>query len=713
MREQIIEILKQEKKALSVTEINDALAYKTVDEFKELLKELNRMEDELLLYRTNKDNYMLFNNSHLKLGRMMATKKGYGFVDIEGDEDVFIPPTCMNNAIHGDKVIVEITSKKGTDLEGRIVKIVDRKLKLMVGEYTVNDGVGTILLDDEKIKLSILIPKEKCMGAMAGHKVLVKVTNKLKNNTYNGEIVKIIGHKNDPGVDILSIVNKYGINDTFNEEVMAELEEIPDFVKTEEMMGRKDLRDREIFTIDGDDTKDIDDAISIQVLENGNYELGVHIADVSYYVKEGSKLNEEAYDRGTSVYLADRVIPMLPHKLSNGICSLNPEEDRLAVSCVMEIDLRGNVVSYDIFESVIRSRKQMTYKKVNQVLEENIVPEGYAPYKDALLQMKKLSDILRNHMEEKGYIDFDIDEAKIIVNDKGEAIDVVLRNRGTGEKLIEDFMIVANETVASCIYFMELPFVYRIHGEPNEEKITKFLNFVSSLGYHVKGDLKKMHPRVMQDILRQLSDKKEFHILSSLLLRSMQKAVYDSTNIGHFGLASKCYTHFTSPIRRYPDTTVHRLLRKYLFNHQVDSETVSYWERELPILCEHASEKERDSIECEREVDDMKKAEYMISHIGEEYTGMISGIMNFGMFIELPNLVEGLVRVDDLTDDHYLYDESTLTLRGIKNKKGYRLGDTVDVIVKAANKELRTVDFVLANDQNRKLYGKKYNSDKS
>ncbi len=713
MREQIIEILKQEKKALSVTEINDALAYKTVDEFKELLKELNRMEDELLLYRTNKDNYMLFNNSHLKLGRMMATKKGYGFVDIEGDEDVFIPPTCMNNAIHGDKVIVEITSKKGTDLEGRIVKIVDRKLKLMVGEYTVNDGVGTILLDDEKIKLSILIPKEKSMGAMAGHKVLVKVTNKLKNNTYNGEIVKIIGHKNDPGVDILSIVNKYGINDTFNEEVMAELEEIPDFVKTEEMMGRKDLRDREIFTIDGDDTKDIDDAISIQVLENGNYELGVHIADVSYYVKEGSKLNEEAYDRGTSVYLADRVIPMLPHKLSNGICSLNPEEDRLAVSCVMEIDLRGNVVSYDIFESVIRSRKQMTYKKVNQVLEENIVPEGYAPYKDALLQMKKLSDILRNHMEEKGYIDFDIDEAKIIVNDKGEAIDVVLRNRGTGEKLIEDFMIVANETVASCIYFMELPFVYRIHGEPNEEKITKFLNFVSSLGYHVKGDLKKMHPRVMQDILRQLSDKKEFHILSSLLLRSMQKAVYDSTNIGHFGLASKCYTHFTSPIRRYPDTTVHRLLRKYLFNHQVDSETVSYWERELPILCEHASEKERDSIECEREVDDMKKAEYMISHIGEEYTGMISGIMNFGMFIELPNLVEGLVRVDDLTDDHYLYDESTLTLRGIKNKKGYRLGDTVDVIVKAANKELRTVDFVLANDQNRKLYGKKYNSDKS
>lgn len=707
MREQILELLKKEKKALSVTEINDALSFRTVDEFKALLKELNAMEDELLLYRTNKDNFMLFNNSHLKLGRMMATKKGYGFVDIEGDEDVFVPPSCMNNAIHGDKVIVEITSKKGTDLEGRIVKIVDRQLKLMVGEYTVNQGVGTILLDDEKVKLNIVIPKQYSMGAMDGHKVLVKITNKLKNNSYNGEIVKIIGHKNDPGVDILSIVNKYGINDTFPEEVMKELDAIPDYVKPEEMIGRRDLRSTEIFTIDGDDTKDIDDALSIRMLDNGNYELGVHIADVSYYVKEGSKLNEEAYDRGTSVYLADRVIPMLPHKLSNGICSLNPNVDRLAVSCMMEIDGKGNVVSYDIFESVIQSRKQMTYKKVNQILEENIVPEGYEPYQTTLLRMQELASILRKNKEEKGYIDFDIDESKIIVNEKGEAIDVVLRDRGTGEKLIEDFMIAANETVASCIYFMELPFVYRVHGEPNEEKITNFLNFVSSLGYHVKGDIKKMHPKVMQDILGQLNDKKEFHILSSLLLRSMQKAVYDSTNIGHFGLASKCYTHFTSPIRRYPDTTVHRLLRKYLFQHQVDKDTIAYWEKELPILCEHTSQKERDSIECEREVDDMKKAEYMLQHIGEEYTGMISGIMNFGMFIELPNLVEGLIRVDDLKDDHYLYDESTLTLRGVKNKRGYRLGDTVAVIVKSASKELRTVDFVIANEENRKFYGKK------
>lgn len=706
MREQILELLKQEKRALTVFEINDAMGFKTVEQFKDMLRELNAMEDELLVYRTNKDNYMLFNNSHFKIGRMMATKKGYGFVDIEGDVDVFIPPNAMNNAIHGDKVIVEITSQKGTDLEGRIVKIVDRKLKLMVGEYVEQEEIGRIILDDEKMKLDVIIPKEHSMGAMSGHKVLVKITDKLKNNTYHGEIVKVIGHKNDPGVDILSIVNKYGIPDAFSDEVMAEIDQIPDVVLPTEMVNRKDLREEEIFTIDGADTKDIDDAISLKILENENYQLGVHIADVSYYVKEGSKVNEEAYERGTSVYLADRVIPMLPHKLSNGICSLNPNVDRLAMSCVMEIDPKGNVITYDIFESVIRSRKQMTYQNVNQILENNIVPEGYEPYADTLLKMKELSDILRKNKEERGYIDFEIDESKIIVNDKGEAIDVVLRERGTGEKLIEDFMIAANETVATCIYFMELPFVYRVHGEPNEEKITNFLNFVSSLGYHVKGDLKKMHPKMMQEILNQLKDKKEFHILSSLLLRSMQKAIYDPTNIGHFGLASKCYTHFTSPIRRYPDTTVHRLLRKYLFLHQVDRDTVEYWNKELPVLCEHTSEMERTSIDCEREVDDMKKAEYMMSHIGEEYTGMISSIMSFGMFVELPNLVEGLIRVDDLTDDHYLFDEATLTLRGVRNKKGYRLGDTVDVIVKSASKEARTVDFVIANEQNRKRYKK-------
>lgn len=695
MEEQILDILKQDNRAFTVYELNDALGLKTVEELKDLLKALNNLEDHLKIYRTKKDSYLLFNNSHMKLGKLLANKKGFGFVDIEGDEDVFVAPTNMNGAIHGDQVVVEITSKKGMELEGRIVRIVNREIKEMVGEYYIKDGTGYIDLDEEKVKLQIEIDKENSMGAMPGHKVLVKVLGKLKDNHYKGKILRILGHKNDPGVDILSIVAKYGIHDVFPEEVMEEVNVIPDCVKEEEVVGRRDLRGECIFTIDGDDTKDIDDAISIKKLENGDYELGVHIADVSYYVKARSKLDEEAYERGTSVYLADRVIPMLPHKLSNGICSLNPDVDRLSMSCVMEIDSHGKVVDYEIFESVIRSRKQMTYKCVNSILEQNIVSEGYEPFVENLKLMEELAKVLRKEKESRGYIDFGIDESKIIVDENGKAIDVVLRNRGIGENLIEDFMIAANETVATHIYFMELPFLYRIHGEPSEEKIQKFLDFIGILGYHVNGKVKDIHPKTMQDILRQLKDKKEFHILSSMLLRSMQKAIYDKNNIGHFGLASKYYTHFTSPIRRYPDTTVHRLLRLYLFQHKMDKDTINYWDNRLTFIGEHTSEMERASIECEREVDDMKKAEYMMDHIGEQYTGIVSSVVSFGMFVELPNLVEGLVRIDDLKGDHYFFDEATFSIHGEKDKRGYRLGDSVNITVLAANKEARTVDFII------------------
>ena len=695
MEEKIIELLTNSDKALSVTEINDSLGFSSVDELKELLKVLNKLEDELKIYRTKKDNYLLFTNSHLKIGTMIANKKGYGFVDIEGDEDVFIPPTNMNGAIHGDKVIVEITSPKGIDLEGRILKIVDRKFKQMVGEIYYVKNKPFLKLDDDRVKLDIVI--DKTQGAMEGHKVLVKITSKLKDNNYKGEVIKILGHKNDPGVDILSITNEMGIPDTFSENVMKELDNIPDEVKEEDLVNRTDLREEVIFTIDGDDTKDIDDAISIEKVGK-NYKLGVHIADVSYYVKPNTALDSEAFDRGTSVYLADRVIPMLPHKLSNGICSLNPNVDRLALSCIMEIDENGNVVDYDILQTIIKSRIQMTYKKVNQILEENSIPEGYEEYVDKLRMMADLAKILRKNKENRGYIDFDIDESKIIVDDKGKAIDVTLRNRGTGEKLIEDFMIAANETVATHIYYMELPFIYRVHGEPNEEKINNFMRFLNILGYKVKEDIKKITPKTMQNILNQLKDKKEFHLLSGLLLRSMQKAIYDTNNIGHFGIASKCYTHFTSPIRRYPDTTVHRLLHTYLFDNNINNETISYYERELPFVAEHTSNMERRSIECERAVDDMKKAEYMMDHIGEEYDGIISSVLNFGMFVELPNLIEGLVRLDSLKGDYYTYDETTFTIRGNKDKRGYRLGDSVRVKVIAADKEKRTIDFEVVKD---------------
>lgn len=699
MEDKILEILKNTDKALSVNEINDLLGYTTVDELKDLLKTLNDLEDNLKIYRTKKNNYLLFTNSHLRIGTMIANKKGFGFVDIEGDEDVFIAPTNMNGAIHGDKVIVEITSPKGIDFEGRIVKIVDRKFKHMVGEIYYRKHIPYLKLDDERIKLTIEIDKHKTMAAQEGHKVIVKVTNKIKENIYKGEVIKILGHKNDPGVDILSITNEMGIPDTFSEELMKEVDALPNEVLESDLKGRRDLTNEVIFTIDGDDTKDIDDAISIEKIGE-NYKLGVHIADVSYYVKPNTILDSEAYERGTSVYLADRVIPMLPHKLSNGICSLNPGEVRLAMSCVMEIDKSGNVVDYEIFESYIKSKIQMTYKKVNKVLVENEIPEGYEEYADKLKLMLELAHILRKNKERRGYIDFDLDEAKIIVDDNGKAIDVKLRDRSEGEKLIEDFMIAANETVATHIYYMELPFIYRVHGEPSEEKIVNFMRFLNILGYKVKGNFNKLTPQVMQDILRQLKDKKEFHLLSSLLLRSMQKAVYDSTNIGHFGIASKCYTHFTSPIRRYPDTTVHRLLRTYLFEQKLNPETIEYYEKYLPIVAEHTSSCERRSIECERTVDDMKMAEYMEGHIGEEFEGMISSVMNFGMFVSLPNLIEGLVRLDSLKDDYYTFDETTFTIRGNKNKRGYRLGDIVKVKVVAASKEKRTIDFEVVTNGN-------------
>ena len=700
MEQNILDIIKSSDKALSVYELYDALALNNVDDLKSLLKTLNRMEDNLKVYRTKKDNYMLFSNSHLKIGTMIGNKKGFGFVNVDDSNiDIFVAPSNMNNAIDKDRVIVEVINEKGDEIEGKVVRIVDRNLDIMVGEYIQGkNGKGTIKLDNDKLKIEIEIDKEASMNAIDGHKVLVKVGKKLRGNEYKGHIIKILGHKTDPGVDILSIAAKYNIEEEFPEAVLEEVEKIPDHVLEHEYEGRRDLREEIIFTIDGADTKDIDDAISIEKLENNNYKLGVHIADVSYYVRENTEIDKDAYLRGTSVYLADRVIPMLPRQLSNGICSLNPDVDRLAMSCVMEIDEKGKVVDYEIFESVIKSKKQMTYTNVNKILEENIIPEGYEEFVDKLKLMGDCAKRLRKAKIKNGYIDFEIEEAKLIVDDKGEVTEVTLRDRGTGEKLIEDFMVAANETVASHIYYMELPFVYRVHGIPSEEKIQNFLKFVGVLGHRVNGKIKDLTPIAMQNLLEQLKDVKEYHILSAQLLRCMQKAIYDKVNIGHFGLGSQCYTHFTSPIRRYPDTTVHRLLRTYLFNHSMDKDTLEYWDNKLVFLTEHTSERERAAADCEREVDDMKIAEYMEKHIGEEYEGMINSVLNFGMFVELPNLIEGLVKVDSLKDDRYIYDETTFSLVGQSSKRRYRLGDKVKVKCVAASKEMKTVDFEIIHE---------------
>ena len=557
---------------------------------------------------------------------------------------------------------------------------------------TVSKGNLVVDLDEDKVNLRVIVMPQNSMNAVEGHKVVVEVIKRISNHEAEGKIIKILGHKNDPGVDILSIVEKYSIETEFSDEVKEQVKKLPFEVSDEDRKGRKDLRDQVIFTIDGDDTKDIDDAISISKLENGHYVLGVHIADVSYYVKEGSPLDKEAMERGTSVYLVDRVIPMLPHALSNGICSLNPNVDRLAISCVMEYDGAGKLITYDIFESVIRSRIQMTYKKVNSILENKGIPEGYEPYVEDLKTMALFSSILRKTKLKRGYLDFDVDEAKILVDENGKPTDVVLRERGIGENMIEDFMIAAKECVASHIFYMNLPFIYRVHEYPKEEKLRSFLSFVSNLGYSIPGNIKDNKPTTVQHILNYLRDKDEFKILSSLLLRSMQKAIYLPQNLGHYGLASPCYTHFTSPIRRYPDTTVHRLLRTYLFENDLSSKTLHHWQEKLVYISDLASSRERASVDCEREVEDMKMAEYMEDHINQEYEGMISSVMSFGMFVQLDNMIEGLVSVKDMKD-YFIYDEDRMTLTGEKTHTVYTIGQRVKVRVIRASKEEKTIDF--------------------
>ena len=694
MKDKIVGILKDSDKALTIYDLEDKLHLLEVDELQELQTCLSELEKDAVIYHSNKDKYMMLEDSHLKRGIMRANKKGFGFVDIDdSDVDVYISEDHMNGALHDDIVLVEITSKKGIDrLEGRVVKIINREKDTYVGEINFEGDTGIVSLDDNKLKIKVQIPRDKSMNAVDGHKVVVRLGKRIDNSRFMGEVVEIIGHKNDPGIDILSIVKKYNIETDFPDDIKEQLKNIPSEVSEEECKNRRDLRNEMIFTIDGDDTKDIDDAVSIHRKPNGNYVLGVHIADVSYYVKEGSPLDNDAMERGTSVYLVDRVIPMLPHELSNGICSLNPNVSRLAISCVMEFDSHGKQIDYEIFESVIKSRIQMTYKKVNSILEKNIVPEGYEEYADSLRMMADLAKILRKAKENRGYIDFEVDEAKILVNEKCEPTEIVLRDRGVGENLIEDFMIAANECVATHIYFMNLPFIYRVHEVPKEEKIRSFLGFIGGLGYQINGNLKDNNPKSIQRLIKFLEDKKEFKILSKLLLRSMQKAVYKPVNLGHFGLASKCYTHFTSPIRRYPDTTVHRLLRTYLFQHKLDDNTISHWEDKLVYVADHSSAKERSSIDCEREVEDMKMAQYMEGHIGEEFEGMISSVMSFGMFVELDNLIEGLVSIKDMKG-FFNYDEDRMTLTNEKSHVKYTIGERIKVRVIRASKEAKTIDF--------------------
>lgn len=691
MKEKIIKILENKTRpSQSLIEINDALRLTTAEELEEVQKNLKHLEEEgLVYYSEKKKNYTLIKNTHYLQGKLILNPKGYGFVVIENhSKDVYINEVNLAGATNDDIVLIEIIDMYRN--EGRVVRILKKDDKEIVGEVYYKEGKCYVRCNNRKYG-DIPVTKDETHNIVDGSVVMIKRTN------HNAIITKLIGHKNDVGIDILSYVYQYNFRPNFPEDVIEELSTIPNKVSPSDLKGRKDLRDLTIFTIDGDDTKDIDDAISIKKNPTGTYNLGVHIADVSHYVKENSPLDKEAYFRSTSVYLVDRVVPMLPHKLSNGICSLNPGVDRLAMTCMMEIDPNGKVINKEIYPSVIRSRLQMTYNKVNDILEKNITYEEYKPFTKDLHLMNELSQILRKKMISRGYLEFDKPEAKILVDEKGIPTEIKLREQRTGEKLIENFMIVANETVSEYITNMGLPCIYRVHDLPNPEKLKNLFNILSLKGIKFKSDPNKIKPYDYQKVLESLKEEDFAGVFTTLAIRSMAKARYSDVNIGHFGLASKTYSHFTSPIRRYPDLTLHRLIKDYTINYS--DEVVNKWDSTLYDISNQTSQKEQDAINCERDVDKMKKAEYMEQHIGEIYPAVISGVTEFGLFVELPNTVEGLIKTEDLPNDYYIYDVNTLSLIGRRPKNKFTLGDKLTVKVLKASKETSMVDFIIYKEE--------------
>ncbi|EON74263.1 ribonuclease R [Lysinibacillus sphaericus] len=689
----------EEYKPLTVGEIEDEFGFEDAEEFKELVKTLVRMEGQGLVVRSRSNRYGLPERMNLMRGKFIGHAKGFGFVapDIEGMDDVFIPPHEVNGAINGDTVLIRVLKESfGDRREGTITKVVERGQTKFVGTFQANRGFGFVVLDDKKLPMDIFIAKGDTLGAVDGHKVVVEIATwpeDLKSAT--GYITKILGHKNDPGVDILSILYKHDIPPEFPDEVVTAAQRVPDEISQADLMGRRDLRHETIVTIDGADAKDLDDAVTVTKNVDGTYKLGVHIADVSYYVTQGSVLDIEAYDRATSVYLTDRVIPMIPHRLSNGICSLNPHVDRLTLSCEMIIDANGNVISHEIFQSVIKTTERMTYTDVYKILEEQdeALIARYEPLVPMFKNMAELSKILRHKREMRGAIDFDFKESKVIVDEDGWPVDIELRERTVAEKLIEDFMLAANETVAEHFHWMNVPFLYRIHEDPKPEKLQRFFEFVTNFGILIKGTGNTVHPKALQDVLTAIEGMPEEPVISTMLLRSMQQAKYYPESIGHFGLSTDFYTHFTSPIRRYPDLVVHRLIRTYLINKDTSRETVAQWGMAMDEIADHTSERERRAVDAERDTDALKKAQYMSDKIGEEFEGIVSSITNFGMFIELPNTIEGLVHISNMTDDYYRFDDRQMIMIGERTNRQFRIGDEVTVRVANVIIEESSIDF--------------------
>lgn len=668
------------------------------DQRDELKAVMDSLEAEGKVHVTQKGKYIKGEAKHLR-GIFQANARGFGFVTVEGEpEDIFIGEEDMGGAMQGDEVEVAITkAPEGRRREGKILKIVNRGTQRLVGYYQSRKNFGFVVPDNERILQDIFVPAEQSKGAVTGHKVVVELTSYGgERKKPEGRIVEILGHANDPGVDILSIVKAYDLPIEFPEKVLNQAERVAKPVTGADMAGRKDVRDWQTVTIDGEDAKDLDDAITL-TKEGDNYILGVHIADVTNYVQENSALDREALKRGTSVYLADRVIPMLPHVLSNGMCSLNAGEDRLALSCIMTVDAKGNVVDHQIAETVVNVDERMSYTSVKKILEEHDEEEcrRYQTLLPMFEMMKELSEILRNRRHKRGAIDFDFPESKMVLDEDGTPLEIKAYDRNVATKIIEDFMLLANETVAEEYFWQEIPFVYRVHEAPDEEKMKKLITFIQNFGYtmHVpKGQ--EIRPKEVQKLLDKIEGSQEEAMISRLTLRSMKQAKYSPDNDGHFGLATQYYTHFTSPIRRYPDLQIHRIIKDNLRGRMTESRR-DHYAKILTEVTMQASSLERRADEAERETVKLKKVQYMKKFYGEEFEGVISGITKWGLYVELPNTVEGLVHVANMMDDHYDYDETHFQMVGTHTGKRYELGQKVKVRVTGCDTIARTIDFEL------------------
>ncbi|WP_283594541.1 ribonuclease R [Paraclostridium bifermentans] len=662
---------------------------------------LDELVESGYLILTKKGKYTSPNQMGLFVGKLVSHKKGFGFVesDEEYTQDLFIPADSLNGAMHNDRVIAEITTPATDEkrAEGRIIKVVERAITDVVGTFQESKNFGFVLPDNKKFNKDIFIPKKFFNGARGNDKVVCRITQwPTEDRKPEGKIIEILGQKGDRYVEIASVIREHGLPEEFPKKVLDEAEKVAIEIPQEEIDRRLDLRDMNIFTIDGEDAKDLDDAVSIEVLDNGNYKLGVHIADVTHYVKEKSKLDKEALKRATSVYLVDKVIPMLPKTLSNGVCSLNPFEDKLTLSVFMEIDHKGEVVKHDIKETIINSKARMTYTEVSDILEKDDekLKKTFAKVADDFFTAEKLARILMKRREKRGAIDFDFPEAKIILNNDGDVVDIIQYERRISNRIIEEFMLITNETVAEHFFWLNMPFVYRVHETPAHEKIETLNKFISTFGYVIKGDLESVHPKALQGIIEQIHGKTEEKAISTIMLRSLKQARYSPECVGHFGLAAQYYSHFTSPIRRYPDLQIHRIIKEFL-NGKISQKRQDQLAQIVDYASTQSSEREREAELAERDVKDIYKARYMEDRVGEEFVGIVSSVTSFGMFIELDNTVEGLVRLADMGDDYYIFDENTFTILGERTKKMYRIGDVVKIKVEKVNVDFKEIDFKL------------------